>query len=132
MASEHRAMAEDIVTMFLFDFLTGNTDRLSGGNVGRRGPRGRLVLLDNDAAFLPLTKARVERQVARIETFRLLPRNLAGALRQLDPGVALGVDQLGAPLIDPAQIAEVAVRARMLASLLERAETGATTEWFDL
>lgn len=46
---DREPLAVDASAMVVFDYLTGNWDRFSGGNLFRRD--GRLVLLDNNGAF---------------------------------------------------------------------------------
>src|SRR4030095_4604252 len=46
---EKKELAAAISTMIVFDFITGNWDRWSGGNVATS--KGKVLYVDNDAAF---------------------------------------------------------------------------------
>ncbi|MDH3728872.1 MAG: hypothetical protein OER77_15175 [Myxococcales bacterium] len=54
-------LARDLSTMTLFDFLVGNWDRYSGGNLLTDRERARALLMDNDRAFSGMNEKLYER-----------------------------------------------------------------------
>jgi hypothetical protein len=98
-AEADRAMARAMSTMIVFDYVTGNWDRWSGGNVARDGATGTLLFVDNDGAFYesPPTDA-LRRQLALLRRVRRFSRTFVAALRALDVATlrdALGQDLQG-------------------------------------
>ncbi len=70
---DQRKLAADISSMLAFDYLIGNWDRFSGGNIARNAEATRLYVRDHDAAFAaPLPErlhTRVFDQLRRVQRF---------------------------------------------------------------
>lgn len=102
---DQRALAAQISTMIVFDYLTGNWDRWSGGQIGIDRKSGTLLFLDNDGAFFdPPPPAQLAQQLARLTKIWCFPRRFVAALRRLDENAALaaiGEESPGAPLLSP-------------------------------
>jgi hypothetical protein len=109
-----RAMASAMSTMIVFDYVTGNWDRWSGGNIVRDGSTGRLLYVDNDGAFYEAPPgARLSRQLALLQRVVRFSRRFVAALRALDlPSIreALGVDLDGAGLLPDSVVMGVDAR----------------------
>jgi hypothetical protein len=107
-------LASQISTMLVFDYLTANWDRFSGGNVGADETRRRLLFIDNDAAFFdPPPPEPLSRQRAHVRETNRFSRSFVGALRGLSPAAAkaaMGNEKPGEPLLSD----------RVLAGLEER------------
>jgi hypothetical protein len=107
------ALARDLSTMAVFDFLIGNWDRFSGGNLPTNRARQRAFLRDNDRAFsAPLLWGRYGRLLEGLvhtERFsRSLVRNLTGMDEQaIRAELARDPSDEANPLLTDAQIAEV-------------------------
>jgi hypothetical protein len=111
---EKRRFAAQISTMIVFDYLTGNWDRWSGGNVGTDGAGEAVLFIDNDGAFFdPPPAAPLARQRSLLADDARFSRRFVAALRALSPDAArsaMGDDAPGEPLLG----------ARALAGLEER------------
>jgi hypothetical protein len=109
-----RKRAAQISTMIVFDYLTGNWDRWSGGNIGTDETGETLLYIDNDGAFFdPPPPEPLARQRALLREDARFSRSFVDALRRLEPEVAraaLGEDAPGEPLLS----------SRILAGLEER------------
>lgn len=111
---EAKALAPQISTLVLFDHLIGNRDRWSGHNVLLDVTRTRVVFLDHNLAFdakldVPSTLKR-NLVLHRVQKFS---RGLVARLRTLTRAElvdAFGLDDLGGPLLDDAQIDATLVR----------------------
>ncbi len=80
-------LAANAAAMIAFDYVMGNWDRFSGGNVFASASGNDLVLLDHNASFAPWSdrqKERMEKLLARTERF---PASLITRLRNLAPSV---------------------------------------------
>ena len=101
--AEQRAMAAQISTMILFDYLTANWDRYSGGNVGFDRSAGTVLYIDNDGAFFdPPPPKTLASQLARLRRVHVFSRSFVLRLRALDPDAtrdAMGDDAPGTPLL---------------------------------
>ncbi|HEY8090856.1 MAG TPA: hypothetical protein VIF09_23505, partial [Polyangiaceae bacterium] len=120
---DQRALASAVSTMLVFDYVTANWDRWSGGNVARDGATGKLLFVDNDGAFYewpaPAALAKQLGVVARIARFS---RRFVGALRSLDEGAirgAIGDESPGVPLLPPRAVAGVDARRRTALDLID-------------
>jgi hypothetical protein len=118
------AIAKDLSTMILFDFLIGNWDRFSGGNVSTDPSRQRVVIRDNDRAFsTPLLERRYRtllEGMARTERFsESVVRSLA-ALDEVSIRDALAEDpsHASSPLLNDDQIADVLDRKATILSYI--------------
>jgi hypothetical protein len=100
--SDQRALASSISTMLVFDYVTANWDRWSGGNVAQDGEGGKVLFVDNDGAFYERPSPEtLSRQLATVKRVTRFSRRFASALRALNaaslreafgeesPGVAL-------------------------------------------
>lgn len=110
---EKRALAGQISTLIVFDYVTGNWDRWSGGNIGLDKEHGTVLFIDNDGAFYdvpppgPLAAQRV-----RLAALTRFSRTFVEHLRTLDLpalGAAMGDDD-GAPLLSRKSLAGVMAR----------------------
>ena len=117
-----RPLAAQFSTLVVFDYLTGNFDRWSGGNVGavRRGDSLELRFIDNDGAFLdPMPKGPLAASKERLLASKRFARGFVEKLQALaeEPSwdAALGTGADGKPLLSHA-VAE-GVRARALEAL---------------
>ena len=92
---DQRALAAQISTMVVFDWLTGNWDRWSGGNVGLDRARNLLLFIDNDGAFYEVPPAdALARQLGILKGSERFSKSFVDALR------ALGSKELRAALAD--------------------------------
>lgn len=106
--------AEEVSTLLVFDWLTGNFDRWSGGNVGRDDRTGHLIYIDNDGAFLdPMPAAPLARQWQLVEGCDRYSKRLVASLRGLDADALRSA--LGAGLAE-----EPLLKALVLDAILER------------
>jgi hypothetical protein len=116
---EDRPTARAVSTMIVFDYLTANWDRWSGGNIARDGATGTVLYVDNDGAFYeaPPSSA-LAHQLALVREIRRFSRSFVAALRALDPATlkgALGEASPGEPFL-PDRIVD-AVDARRSTAL---------------
>ncbi len=117
-----RALAAQFSTLVVFDYLSGNFDRWSGGNVGavRQGESFELRFIDNDGAFLePMPKAPLAASKQRLLATTRFDRDFVEKLQVLseEPSweAIFGVGVDGKPLLSRAVVD--AVRARALEAL---------------
>jgi hypothetical protein len=110
---DKRERAKEISTMLVFDYLTGNWDRWSGGNVGT-DDSGAVLYIDNDGAFFdPPPAEPLAKQRALVQADSRFSKSFMKALRALEPEVAksvMGEDRPGEPLLS----------AKILAGLEQR------------
>jgi hypothetical protein len=98
--------------MVVFDFLIGNWDRFSGGNLPVDSSRERAILRDNDRAFShPLHERRYESLLEGLTRTRRFSKNLVRRLGELDERslraeLAEDPSQATQPLLSDAQIAD--------------------------
>ena len=89
-------LAADLATMVAYDFLIGNWDRFSGGNIDANADGTRLYIRDHNVAFAHPIPSRLLRRVSgHLERTQRLSRAWVRALRALDEQVlrrALRVD----------------------------------------
>lgn len=96
-------LAAQLSTLVVFDAITGNWDRYSGGNVGLDAAGTRVLFIDNDAAFMEGAPAKeLAANLARVEATSRFSRALVTRLRALDLATALGTVPGGAPLLPEA------------------------------
>ncbi len=117
-----QALARDLANMLVFDYLIGNWDRFSGGNMKVTPDGARLFIRDHNVAFA----ARLSRQVHgrlrdRLMYTQKFSRQLIERIERLDaPAIegALAADPSHAedPLLSEEQIAGVLERRRTLLS----------------
>ncbi|MDJ0762378.1 MAG: hypothetical protein QNJ97_05260 [Myxococcota bacterium] len=126
--ADEPSLAKSAAAMVVFDYLIGNWDRFSGGNLFL-SQTGGLVLLDHNGSFAPWSNRQQQRMRKRLsQTMRFsaaLVECLRG-LREEDVAVALAQEphHLVAPLISAAEMALLFERRdRLLAhidNLIER------------
>jgi len=112
-------LAADLSRLVLFDFVTDNIDRWSGGNILRQHLGGQepsaMLFMDNGASFSVGAEnmgARPHDQADRLAHVQRFPRGLVASLRALTADTiraAMREDPLGA-LLGEAQIAAVLAR----------------------
>lgn len=117
------ALAAQISTMIVFDVLTGNWDRWSGGNVGLDRAKNVLLFIDNDGAFFdPAPPQPLAAQMALLKKVDKFSRAFVTRLRALDPislADAFGDDTPGEPLLAPKIVADVDARRRDVLSQID-------------
>jgi len=123
-----RPLARALSTMLVFDYLTANWDRWSGGNVVRDGATGTLLFVDNDGAFYDLPPQSLARQAELLQRVLRFSRSLVAALRDLDASTLRDVfgNEDGTQRLLPDQaIEQVNVRRRSVLAFID----AATTRW---
>jgi hypothetical protein len=119
---EQRAMARDLSIMLAFDYLIGNWDRFSGGNITTDDAGRRLFMRDHNVAFqAPLTSQRYARMRQLLERVQRFSRSFVEAVEELDEATlraALAEDPEGSthPILTDDQIRDVMSRRRALLS----------------
>ncbi|HRG98280.1 MAG TPA: hypothetical protein PLR99_18645 [Polyangiaceae bacterium] len=113
---EELARLGELSALVVFDTLSGNWDRWSGGNLGEHPVTGHLLFIDNDGAFLAAPPAdALARQRRLLAGTRRFSASLARALAALDAerlDVVFGRDLSGGPLLGAEALS--GVRARLL------------------
>ncbi len=122
-AEADRAMASQISTMILFDYLTANWDRWSGGNIALDRASSTVLFIDNDGAFFePPPAVQTATQLGIVRETWSLSRAFVAALRGLDDATletALGDEAPGVPLLTPKQRAAVSKRRGTLLRIVD-------------
>jgi len=120
----------EISTLVCFDFLTGNWDRWSGGNVGLDKATGRLLFIDNDGAFFEVPPADALAKNKRLlgSVYRF-SRAFVEHVRALDDVAldrAVGEESPGVPLLSAKALAGVHRRRTELLAVIDskRADAG--------
>jgi hypothetical protein len=104
--ADQGARAEEISTMLVFDMLTGNWDRWSGGNVAMDGT-GHLLYRDNNGGFdEPFVEGLMQRSLANLRRAQKFHRGVIDRARALTEAsvraeMALDPDRDHPPLTDP-------------------------------
>lgn len=123
-AGADRALAAQIGTLVVFDVLTGNWDRWSGGNVALDRPTGTVLYVDNDGAFFdPPPAGPLAAQLKQLEKTERFSRSLVAALRKMTPislADAFGDDAPGTPLLAARVVAGVDERRRTVLARVDR------------
>ncbi len=118
------ALAADLATMVSFDFLIGNWDRFSGGNVDGNAGGTRLYVRDHNVAFAhPLPERLLRRIGVHLRRTQRFSRAWVGALRGLDEArlrdaLRLGTGEDARYLLSDAQIRDVLERRDGLLSYI--------------
>lgn len=122
---ESRApLARDLSTMVVFDFLIGNWDRYSGGNLPSDSSRTRAILRDNDRSFSsPLHERRYERLLDGLTRTGRFSKNLVRRLSDLDEvslraELAEDPSEGTEPLLNDAQIGDLMDRRATVLSYI--------------
>jgi hypothetical protein len=120
---DKRELAKQISTMIVFDFLTANWDRWSGGNIGTDAAGEAVLFIDNDGAFFdPPPPAPLAKQRALVAEDARFSKRFVAALRGLDPDVArsaMGEDGTGEPLLAPKVLAGLEERRKAALSMVD-------------
>jgi hypothetical protein len=114
---EERTTARDLSNMVVLDYVIGNRDRWSGGNVRRAG--GRLVIRDHNLAFpFTLTEAPHRRMLSFLMRAERFSRATIARLVELDEASLreLLADQAPSSVLDDRQIAAVLERREAVLS----------------
>jgi hypothetical protein len=121
---DKRALAADISTMIAFDYVTANWDRWSGGNIGLDARSGRLLFIDNDAAFFASPPASQLRGMRKdVEGVKRFSRGFVERLRGLnDERVRedVGDEEPGQPLLSASVVSGVAARAAEVVQVIDQ------------
>jgi len=101
LSDRERGLVWDLTWMFVLDHLTNNYDRFTGGNILRRKD-GRLLFIDNGAAFGPDQDWKAERRRGRLKYLARHSPVVTLALHRLEARVmaACAGDVLSAREID--------------------------------
>jgi hypothetical protein len=116
------AIARDLSTMLAFDYLIGNWDRFSGGNVSMDAEGRRLLVRDHNLAFTePIDGERYTRIRTNLERVQRFSRGFVTHLMALDEAaiadtLAADPEAAGRSILSPAQIAGILTRRRALLS----------------
>jgi hypothetical protein len=121
---ERGALAADLATMVAFDFLIGNWDRFSGGNVDGNAEGTRLYIRDHNVAFAhPIPERLLRRIGIHLRRTERFSRSWVNALESLDEAklrealrVGSGADE--SLLLSEAQIRDVLDRRAALLSYI--------------
>ncbi len=120
---EDRGLASQISTLIVFDVVTGNWDRWSGGNVGYERSAMHLLFIDNDGAFFdPVPAGPAEAQLALLRKTDRFSKAFVNSLRALDAaklGAAVGDESPGVPLLSTHALEEAEKRRKMALSIIE-------------
>ena len=120
---EKRALAAQISTLIVFDFVAGNWDRWSGGNIGFSAKTRTVLFIDNDGAFYETPPpGPLAAQKARLTSMRRFSRTFVGRLRTLDATAlkkALGDEAPGTPLLTEKALAGVDERRQEALRLID-------------
>ena len=120
--SESSEIARDLSTMFAYDYIIGNWDRLSGGNVSTTDAGDRLFVRDHNVAFNePMRGARYSRIRENLERVQRFSRGFVervGAVDEASLRASLAEDPEAEhdAILSPAQIDGVVRRCRALES----------------
>ncbi len=118
------ALARDLSTMVVFDFLVGNWDRFSGGNLPTDARQRRAFLRDNDRSFsTPLLERRYERLLDGLTRTERFSNDMVRHLATLDEAsirteLARDPSHAADPLLNDAQIADVLDRRATILSYI--------------
>jgi hypothetical protein len=115
-------MAAQISTLIVFDSITGNWDRWSGGQIGYDRATGSLLFVDNDAAFFDPIPPAFLAQMALLRNIDRFSRSLVSRLRATDGLViadALGEEEPGTPLLPPREIADTDNRRKDVLAVID-------------
>jgi hypothetical protein len=120
---DQRALAGQVSTMVVFDYLTGNWDRWSGANVGWLREKNFLLYMDNDGAFFdPPPKGPMDVQLGLIRGIDRFSKRFVKSVRDLEPGklaAALGEESPGTPLFSASVLAQVEERRKQALAIVD-------------
>ena len=117
------ALAAQISTLIVFDVVTGNWDRWSGGNVGFDRSANRVLFIDNDGAFFdPIPAGPGEANVALLRKTEHFSRSFVTRLRALTftaLAAAIGEEAPGVPLLSAHVLEEAEKRRKNAVSIID-------------
>ncbi|MGF1464744.1 MAG: hypothetical protein ACFCGT_01300 [Sandaracinaceae bacterium] len=122
--ADRAPVARDVSNMLAFDYLIGNWDRFSGGNVSTNAEGTRLYVRDHNLAFqTPLTDGRYDRLRGHLERVQRFSRTFVSHLVSLDEAslreaLAQEPESQIRDVLSDAQVQEVLVRRRALLSYI--------------
>lgn len=129
---EQENIARQLSTLLAFDYVTGNWDRFSGGNIGFDKASDTVLFIDNDGAFFEVPPAdglaRNERLVRSVDRFS---RSFVSRLRELDRAAlltAIGKDAAGDPLLGAKATQGIWERRTRLLELIDAKCTNSSEE----
>ncbi len=116
-------LAGQVSTMIVFDYLTGNWDRWSGGQIGIARATGTVLFLDNDGAFYdPPPPGPLASQLGRLTRVWHFSRGFIDRLRSFDPDAAraaIGDDGRGKPLLPPSVLKGLEERRKRALAIVD-------------
>jgi hypothetical protein len=119
---DKKKLAGQISTMIVFDYLTGNWDRWSGGNIGMQEGGQMLLFIDNDGAFFdPPPPGPLASQLGLLKDDAKLSRSFVDALRSLDldaARAAMGELGPGEPLLSTHVLAGFETRRKAALAII--------------
>ncbi len=120
---EAGSVARDTSNLVVFDWLTANFDRWSGGNVGWDRLRKRLLYLDNDGAFLerPPREAleKTRHLLTGIDRFSRLLVTKIRAMTEESLARVLGEEAPGTPFVGAKAVEGIVQRRKELLSIID-------------
>ncbi|MDB4992895.1 MAG: hypothetical protein JWM74_327 [Myxococcaceae bacterium] len=132
---EERALAAQISTMIVFDWLTGNWDRWSGANIGIDRATNTLLYVDNDGAFFdPAPPQPLGDQLALLKKVERFSARFTGALAKLDAlalATAIGEEKPGAPLLSNKVLHAIEQRRRIAVDHMQKVARSDAGSGFD-
>ena len=122
-AETDRSMAGQISTLIVFDALTGNWDRWSGGQIGIDRASSTLLFVDNDAAFFEPIPPAFSAQWALVRSVDRFSRSFVARLRSMDGltlADAFGEEEPGKPLLPARVVADADQRRKDLLAIIDQ------------
>lgn len=122
-------LAGSFSILVMFDYLTANFDRFSGGNIGQTDQG--ILFIDNDGAFLPALHPEAQKKnEERLLATRRFSRSFVAHLRELRDfplglSAVFGVDREGAPLLAASVVEGVKTRLDKVVAHVETTHTAA-------
>jgi len=117
-------LADQYSKMAIFDVITANWDRYSGGNVGADKTGATILFIDNDAAFMDRPPiARLKENEKIVADGSRFSKSFVEEVKRLDVArlkLIFGTRAYGRPLLDDARVEEAAKRAHDVAALIEK------------
>jgi hypothetical protein len=117
------ALAAQISTLIVFDVVTGNWDRWSGGNVGFERSANRVLFIDNDGAFFdPIPAGPGEANLALLRRTEHFSRSFVTRLHALTFAAlasAIGEEAPGVPLLSTHVLEAAEKRTKNAISIID-------------
>ena len=129
---DQRALAAQISTLIAFDFVTGNWDRWSGGNVGIDKASGTLLFIDNDGAFfdVPPTDA-LQKNKRLLQGVDRFSKSFVTHLRALDDAAftaAIGEESRGVSLLSKKALDGALQRKKQVLEIIDAKQAAAESD----